>query len=231
MSVEYDLLINEGHEGDASKKMWAEYYQPFYSKIDWDFWKIFDYEHLRQEKERYYARYNEENTKPEYVFFKDCELGGEMDFNFKSDLNPRLWQRRKYEYYKHILEIDTEMPDIDKKEAVDLLERCKERQYDPCNCSVIIRTGGLNNVKGKASQDKRALDRFDVFIFILNDYFEKRNNQREYGKKEDYMHIIFSESWHGSKENREILYKYLKLYGDIEDYFVKNYNIDDKTLI
>ncbi len=45
------------------------------------------------------------------------------------------------------------------------------------------------------------------------------------------MHIIFSESWHNAKENRETLYKYLKLYGNIEDYLEKNYNINDKKLV
>lgn len=226
MSIEYNSLLNNIYSNDASETLWNDYYKPFYSKIDWDFWKIFDYEHLKKKKGRYYAKYNVKNTESKYALFKNCELGGEMDFNFNSNPNPRLWQKRKYEYYKNLLETDEEMTKIDKEEVIDALERCKKRQNNPCNLSVIISIGGLNNVKGKASQDKRSLDRFDVFIYILNDYFEKRNkiNKKEY--EEDYMHIIFSESWHYAKGNRECLYEYLGLYKDIDDYFKKNYNID-----
>lgn len=228
MSVKYDLLVGTEYKSDSSKKIWTEYYMPFYSKMDWDFWKVFDYEHLRKEKGRYYARYNKKNIGSGYDYFKGCELGGEMDFNFNSDPNPRLWQRRKYEYYKDLLETDTEMTSADKEEAVDTLDKCKKRQNNPCNLSVIISMGGLNNVKGKVSQDKRALDRFDIFIYILKDYFDKRNKVDPKEYEEDYMHIIFSEAWHYAKGNRECLYEYLRLYKDIEDYFKKNYNIDIK---
>ncbi len=231
MCVGDDSFLNKIYLNDSSKEIWEEFYKPFYSKISWDVWKVFDFEHLRQDKERYYARYNEKNTESKYVFLKGCELGGEMDFNFNSAPDPKKWREAKYGYYKRFLEDDEDMTNVDRDKAKDLLDECRERSKKRCNFSILIRTGGLNNVKGKMSQDRRALDRFNVFIFILDDYFEKRNKQRGNGQKEDYMHIIFSESWHNAKENRETLYKYLKLYGNIEDYLEKNYNINDKKLV
>ena len=49
MRVDYNSLIDEKYESDSSEKIWTEYYKPFYSKIGWDFWKIFDYEELEYE--------------------------------------------------------------------------------------------------------------------------------------------------------------------------------------
>ncbi len=210
--------IDKKYSSDASKEAW-EYYKLFYGNIDWDFWKIFNYEELKEKNGRLYAKCRK-NFNSEYDSFKECELGGEMDFNFNSSSN-KNWRIAKYEYYEKLLEGD--------KKAIELLEACKERQYKCCNLSVMIRTGGLNNLKGKLSQGKRALDRFDVFIFTLNDYFEKRNKRNN--EKEDYMHIIFSEAWHSAKDNRVCLYTYLRLFKDINDYFQKNYAIDNKDLI
>lgn len=231
MNVEYDSLINEDYDNDSSGKIWIEYYKPFYSKMPWDFWNIFEYPNSEQQKEgRVYAKCKKETEKYEKTFI-ECELGGELDFNFNSNPDPKKWRGAKYEYYKNVLENDDKLIDVDRVHAIELLDDCKERSKKRCNFSLIIRTGGLNNVKGKMSQDKRPLDRFDVFIFILNDYFNKRNEQEKNGQKENYMHIIFSEAWHNAKVNRECLYEYLRLYRDIEDYFEKNYNISDKKLI
>lgn len=207
MSIEYDLLIKE-YKNDSSEKIWKEYYEPFYSKIDWEFWKIFDYKKLVQKKERYYAECREITAEFGKSFI-GCKLGGELDFNFNLS---------KYKRYENILNKDNK---VNKANAIKLLEECAKNQYRYYNFSVLITTGGLNNVKGTLSQErgKRSLDRFDVFVFVLNDYFNNRKI------KEDYMHIIFSESWRSAKENRECLYVYLSLFENIEDYFKKNYNI------
>lgn len=209
--------IDKKYSSDSSIDVWKNYYTRFYGSMDWDFWKIFDYEELKRENGRLYAGCRKD-LDSKYNHLKVCKLGGEMDFNFNSS---RTWQKAKYEYYKNLLKGDAV--------AIELLESCKERQYKCCNLSVVITTGGLNNLKGRASQDIRSLDRFDVFIFILNDYFNKRN--RRNNKKEDFMHIIFSEAWHNSKENRKCLYEYLSLFTDINDYFQKNYAIDDRDLV
>lgn len=209
--------VDKIYSSDASKEAW-EYYKFFYGNIiDWDFWEIFNYEKLKGKDDRLYAKCRK-NFNSKYDSFKGCKLGGEMDFNFKSSKN---WQSAKYEYYEGLLNSD--------EEAIKLLEDCKKGQYKCCNLSVMIKMGGLNNLKGKLSQGKRALDRFDVFIFTLNDYFEKRNKRNN--EKEDFMHIIFSEAWHNAKDNRVCLYKYLSLFTDINDYFQKNYAIDNKDLI
>ncbi len=103
MRVDYNSLIDEKYESDSSEKIWTEYYKPFYSKIGWDFWKIFDYEELEyelvNEKKRYYAKCREESAKYGKTFLT-CELGGELDFNFNSNPNPKMWREAKYEYYR-----------------------------------------------------------------------------------------------------------------------------------
>lgn len=223
--------LKKKYSSDSSSDIWKEYYEPFYRNIGWDFWSIFDFSSLKQDRGRFYVACRSINQKygEKYI---NCLLGGEMDFNFLSCPDkPQAWQKRKYEYYKEIILKDDKMTQNDKEKAYQLLEKCADRQYQCYNMSVFFRTGGLNNLKGKMSQDRRALDRFDVYIYILNDYFCKRKNQRKSGFEEDYMHIIFSESWHSSIENRKVLYEYLTLYNDIDDYFKKNYCIDDKKLI
>lgn len=214
MSVKYDLLINEEYKNDSSVKIWEEYYEPFYSKVGWDFWKIFDYEELVQKKERCYAECRNESEKYGKSFI-GCRLGGELDFNFNLS---------KYKRYEDILKKDDK---VDSAKALNLLKNCAKNQYRCYNFSVLITSGGLNNVKGTLSQEygKRSLDRFDVFVYVLNDYFSIRK------VKEDYMHIIFSESWRSARGNRECLYDFLRLFENIEDYFKKNYNINDKKLI
>lgn len=208
MSEDYDTLVGEEYKSDSSEKIWTEYYKPFYSKIGWDFWQIFDYEQLEQKNERCYAKCHEESVKYGKSFI-ECKLGGELDFNFNSS---------KYKRYKEIINKDNK---VNKVKAIKLLNECEKRQWRRCNFSVLITSGGLNNVKGTLSQEhgKRSLDRFDVFVFVLNDYFSIRKI------KEDYMHIIFSDSWRSARENRECLYNYLRLFENIEDYFKKNYNI------
>lgn len=229
MTINCDLM--KIYSSDSSGDVWQEYYEPFYKNIGWDFWNIFDYPKSESsEKKRVYAKCYKNSEKYSEIFL-NCQLGGEMDFNFNSNRIPKMWRKGKYEYYENLIKKDSEMTQNDKNKAYKLLKECKKRQYRCCNLSVFIRTGGLNNIKGKISQDKRALDRFDVFVFVLNDYFDKRNKYEKNGYREDYMHIIFSEAWHGAKENRERLYEYLKLYRNIEDYFKKNYNINNKELI
>ena len=237
-------FIKKEYCSDSSKELWEDYYKPFYSSINWEFWGILDWKNLQKKGERYYVKCDEKNIESKFVslkritqgeevdfnLIKKITLGGEMDFNFiKND--PKKWHKNKYGAYEETIKDDKEMLQEDKDAACQLLEKCQERQCMCCNFSVLIRNGGLNNLKGKMSQDRRALDRFDVFIFVLNDYFVKRNNQRKVGQKEDYMHIIFSESWHNAKENREILCEYLGLYNDIKDYFIRNYRINDEKLI
>ena len=112
------------------------------------------------------------------------DVSGDVDFNFSSDSNTRKWQKRKYEYYLNIIEEDKYTSDEDKNRAKELLSYCEQRMFSPCNMSIMVRTGGMNNVKGKLSQDVHALDRFDVFVYVLDDYLSKPKENR------NQMHII-----------------------------------------
>jgi len=98
------------------------------------------------------------------------------------------------------------------EEAFELTQEFNCRVYESTNLSLLFRTGGLNNVKGALSQDSRALDRFDVFIYVLNDYLsiekEKRSN----------MHLIFSHAWKNSVDNRGCLEKYLSQFDRVVEY-------------
>ncbi len=136
MRVDYNSLIDEKYESDSSEKIWTEYYKPFYSKIGWDFWKIFDYEELEyelvNEKKRYYAKCREESAKYGKTFLT-CELGGELDFNFNSNPNPKMWREAKYEYYKKL--INDKMINTDKDRAKQRLFQILCNFYLPFSLS------------------------------------------------------------------------------------------------
>ena len=74
------------------------------------------------------------------------DVSGDVDFNFSSDSNTRKWQKRKYEYYLNIIEEDKYTSDEDKNRAKELLSYCEQRMFSPCNMSIMVRTGGINNV-------------------------------------------------------------------------------------
>lgn len=200
---------------DSSKDVWDAFYKIYYGNKEsvWGFWDNVEFENLMGNE-------NDQYASVEYNGIKG-EVHGEVDFNFKSDENPRAWQKRKYNYYWGILDKDKKMSPSEKKDAKNLLKECKNKMYDPNNLSLIFRTGGLNNVKGLLSQDSRALDRFDVFIYVLNDFLSIEKDKRSS------MHLILSYAWKNCVDNRANLMEYLKEFDGILDYFTKALLIEE----
>lgn len=194
---------------DSSKDVWDNFYKIYYKNTEdvWDFWAYVDFDDLKGKEEDQYASVAYKGIKG--------EVHGEVDFNFKSDKNPKAWQKRKYDYYENILQNDDKMSSGDKQDAISMLMECRDRMYEPNNLSLLFRTGGLNNLKGGLSQETRALDRFDVFIYVLNDYLSTVKEKRSY------MHLIFSQAWKNSADNRACLKEYLNQFDNIEEYFEK----------
>lgn len=201
-------------EEDFSKKVWDYHYSNYYNFENgdvWEFWKNIE------------IKIKEENIISAKVRFKDnvFEISGDIDFNFKSNKNPCIWQERKYEYYSDIIDNDKTIKEKEKELVKELLSFCKARMYSPCNMSLMLRTGGINSLKGNLSQDIRSLDRFDVYTYILDNYFKTK--KLECFNKE--MHIIFSYAWKNSICNRKLLEKFLDEFESIYDYFEKMYRI------
>lgn len=200
---------------DSDVIVWKEHYKTLYDAEEknlWDFWRKIDYDNLPDEEFCGYVNIEFEEV--------SIDVSGDVDFNFSSDSNTRKWQKRKYEYYLNIIEKDGDASDEDKNRAKELLSYCEQRMFSPCNMSLVVRTGGMNNVKGKLSQDVHALDRFDVFVYVLDDYLSKPKENR------NQMHIIFSYAWTNSTENRERLAKFLNKFDSTDDYFEKMYRIE-----
>lgn len=77
-------------------------------------------------------------------------------------------------------------------------------------------TGGMNNKKGILrcnNEEHYAYDRFDLFIYELNQYYTKKASR------------IFS------RYNKEALTWYLELFKNIYEYCEKVYMIDDKEFV
>ena len=99
-----------------------------------------------------------------------------------------------------------------------MLIKCKELDKSPCNMSMILSTGGLNNFKQGISND-----RFDVFIFEIFEYYK--------GKK---LHILENgSSAQMCYANRMILERNLDVCGEGEDGFnsflTRFYHINSKS--
>lgn len=176
-------MVEKQFSCDSSKDVWEEFYKMYYGNhgSTWGFWDNVKFDTLMGTE-------NDQYASVEFGGIKG-EVRGEVDFNFNSNENLRVWQKRKYNYYLEILDKDRDMSFDEKEEAKKLLKECKDEMYYPNNLSLVFRTGGLNNVKGLLSQDSRALDRFDVFIYVLDDFLSIE------GDKRSFMHLIFSYAW------------------------------------
>ncbi len=60
-------------------------------------------------------------------------LGGELDFNFNSNPNPKMWREAKYEYYKKL--INDKMINTDKDRAKQRLFQILCNFYLPFSLS------------------------------------------------------------------------------------------------
>lgn len=96
----------------------------------------------------------------------NVEISGETDFNFSSKIG--VHRQSKYGIYKEILEsIDDQER---KRNALKLLEYCKQSTHGAENYSLMLCNGSLQTVKGSLD-----MDRIDVFLYLLDNYYKKKD--------------------------------------------------------
>lgn len=111
-----------------------------------------------------------------------------------------------------------------------LLKLCKNFYSSNYNLSILPVTGGLNNLKGslyfddngfiKFSKDKESgkqLDRFDTFIFVVNEYYKNKNE------------LLLSYSKNTVTE--KCLIAFLDTFNDVYDFCNKLYQLYDRKFI
>lgn len=215
--------VFENFDADASQFVFENVHSKLYSKNDWWFWGVLDFEHLKQTTNKIPRKYampkkiDNDTVKRLYESknlnikkLGNFRMSGETDFNFK-DI--------KFKYYKDLINEDKTISDCEKEKIIKQLEECKKMHHSLCNFSLIPMTGGMNNVKGMLQQD-----RIDRFIYVLDDYFKNKNNIT------NYKHHIFSQC-RSNKIIQEALSEYLSLFDDIYDYCRKIYKIDDAKFV
>ena len=80
-----------------------------------------------------------------------------------------MHRQSKYGIYKEILEsIDDQER---KRNALKLLEYCKQSTHEAENYSLMLCNGSLQTVKGSLDTD-----RIDVFLYLLDNYYKKKMN-------------------------------------------------------
>lgn len=119
--------------------------------------------------------------------------GGECDFNFNE---------KKYKQFRELIGGDAY--------ALDRLKKCRKNHHTLINFSLMQALGSMQGVKGKDP-----FDRPDVFIYKLDQYFERNSDA-----------VVCQ-----AGRNREFLEKYLHSFRDIYDYCEKIYFIDSKEFV
>lgn len=202
---------------DSSPKAW-EHYKKYYVETDskwclrknYNFNNLFFYKYEKvkplngyytnlplKNKNRLFALEN--NTKIEnYNGIDYCKpanrLSGECDFNFNEN---------KIKLFKEIIG--------DNKCALEQLEKCKNNHHRLVNFSLIQAMGDMQGFKGRIR-----FDRFDTFIFRLDQYFSGLSTE------------ILSSS---SEPNKPLLKAFLNNFKDIYEYCKAIYFIKDKEFI
>lgn len=192
-------FTDKEHDFDSSKDTWDKLYYIIYKK-NFDF--IFNFETIEDKEtspkcKRWYIkidRKKQPKLSSEYPAFK---MAGDCIFNFNE---------KKIKLFKRLLDV----------EDYPLLEYCCNNHHELCNFSFMPITGGMNNKKGILrcnSEENYAYDRFDLFIYELNQYYNKKPSR------------IFS------RYNKGALIWYLGLFNNVYEYCQKIYMIDNKDFV
>ncbi len=222
--------VYKNFDPDSSLYTWENLFTKLYTKDAWDFWQIFDFENLIAMGSKNVTRMVAKNVySVDYPQFNrylgEFKISGDTDFNFKSG----CIRKQKYEYYFTLINNEFSFTDNEKSYYLEQLKHCNKMHHSLENFSLMPVTGCLNIVKGCLPQD-----RFDSFIYWLNDYFEKKDTI-------GFEHLLFSKAIaiNRNKKLQEentlklktILFQYLNLFNDIYDYCLKIYKINDKDFV
>ena len=206
------MTIDENCENfDTSYKIWEVYKRIYKWSKYWDF----ENQKNNPDKGRKFAKLNKEGYEY-YKIDKEAEkiqISGDIIFNFKSVA---------YQKCKKILETGLKTASESDKEKIKnhikKLEYCEKNHFSKENCSLLISTGRLQQLKNNIGND-----RGDTFMWALNQYF--------IGKSE----LILNES---TAENVYYLRQFLNSFIDkgnpsesIYKYCEDFYNIDNRDFI
>lgn len=228
---------------DSSEYVWNTrgVYRKLYLEDDshWKFWDMFNFENLKRKNRRLVA-YAKGSNEWDYKTSVDAgkaekwgkwadkgilRIAGETDINFKKDSG-----NKKYAYYKGLIEKSREFTDKEKEKYLCKLAWCEKRFHSLENFSLMLVPGELNNVKGNSR------DRMDRFIWLLNDYFEEREGNKDNSGYDKYGHKLFSKAKGKNYKEEyqktclEVIYEYLLLFENVYDYCKKIYKMDKEAV-
>ena len=215
------------YKEDSSNEAWEFYRKKYYVNCNWNLLNHFNFNNIktRYEKDGKYIN----DTRKKLWLKDDSELKdsfGEL-FCFSGE---RVFNFGIQEYHlKQIIE-NSQCDLIKKEMCLRLLELCKKFYFSNYNLSLLPVTGGLNNLKGsllfddngfvkfsKVKQSGKQLDRFDTFIFVVNEYYKNCNK------------LLLSYS--KNTVNEECLIAFLETFNDVYDFCNKLYQLYDRKLI
>lgn len=244
---QWEYLLNEGNtfksfDPDSSEYVWktTEVYRKLYMSdaSHWMFWDMFNFEKLKREKNRLVACAKGSNEWDYEKFFGAekakkwgawadrgiLRIAGETDINFKKDR-----RNQKYAYYRKLIE--NRFSDKEREKYLCKLDWCERQFHSLENFSLMLVPGELNNVKGNLR------DRMDGFIWLLNGYFEERNQYKDNSDYDKYGHKLFAKAKGKNykeeyqKTCMEVIYEYLLLFKDVNDYCKKIYKMNDEMMV
>lgn len=218
---------NFSFDPDSSPEAW-EHYKKFYIGLDDNLPKLSTQ-----------SQYNRLTT---FITVKNSKIkvGGDCSFNFNSE---------KLGEMNDIINNDNNVDKTTKNELIEQLNQCHSMHHTVLNFDLVPVTGGMNNIKGNLKYKNNivmchdigkkpnggCLDRFDTFIYFLNetflkiDMFQKSNNLdlKIYG--EFFSNSIFTAAMR--TENFIELYDFLCEFTDIYDYCDVMYLISDRRFV
>lgn len=199
---------------DSSEYTWLNLYQKLYTTDQFDLWKEFEFNNLSHVGNRLIAYRHEGQIYPQFNNYKLFSFGGDTLFNFYGGK-----REVQYNRFKNLLKYD--YSGADKQPYLNKLKEYKENMHHSFeNFALLLRSGNMNGFKKRGILNKESgkyefLDRFDSYIFLLNDFYKANGNK--------YDHPIIKYAHPNSKK---ALFEYLCIFDCIYDYCNKVYLID-----
>ena len=212
----WDVLVDPARKIRIGNKLFFDEEEPDSSNIIWDYYSI--YYDIKINKNSLSSKFRKIGNF-EYLKNKDSNcvklcniplnnnnlgtinLGGDCTFNFKSKIN----------ILYNIIAKDTEEKSIELKDKLmSLILGIQKMHHSPYNFSLIPVTGALNKAKGVS------LDRFDKFIFRLQEYYNYNFSTNTFEDNIEYLHKSICNF--STLNNFFYIHDFLKAIGSINTY-------------